>query len=330
MRLPNRTRCDPSVANSALQPPRVSRSDSFPSRKSGPNPRDSRMSARPTALPPHRFTSTPAPLPPVAASPEVYDLANDELPARSAAGFGPALCLERDYSGRHPVGADGRGAVARRALSGEAPRPRSDANTRAPTLGRHLHFPMAAGKPGRLALSGARFRHDRRAHYDHGHDLRGARGAGGVSDTPRRSGNHACVVLDGDLCVGLFSRAGGGDCGGGHDISWPDGANIIEGLWKFIYLNWLSACCLIPGLAFWVLGPDLEWADRAWWAFPAISWVICFPLLLFSSLAVRSMGAVGLEGALGAAPEASSPFPHVLAARRGGDRLWGAGDLDLP
>jgi hypothetical protein len=72
---------------------------------------------------------------------------------------------------------------------------------------------------------------------------------------------------------------------GNHEISWPEGANIIEGLGKFIYLNWLSACCVIPGLAFWVLGPDLQWSDSVWWAFPALSWVVCFPVLLFSSLA---------------------------------------------
>jgi hypothetical protein len=72
---------------------------------------------------------------------------------------------------------------------------------------------------------------------------------------------------------------------GSHDISWPEGANIIENLGKFIYLNWLSACCLIPGLAFWVLGPDLQWSDSVWWAYPTLSWVVCFPLLLFSSLA---------------------------------------------
>jgi hypothetical protein len=75
---------------------------------------------------------------------------------------------------------------------------------------------------------------------------------------------------------------------GNHDISWPEGANIIEGLGKFIYLNWLSACCCIPGLGFWVLGPDMQWSDSVWWAFPVLSWVVCFPLLLFSSLAAHA------------------------------------------
>jgi hypothetical protein len=69
---------------------------------------------------------------------------------------------------------------------------------------------------------------------------------------------------------------------GNHDISWPEGANIIDGLGKFIYLSWLSACCCIPGLGFWVLG------DSLWWVFPALSWVACFPLLLFSSLAAHT------------------------------------------
>jgi hypothetical protein len=80
---------------------------------------------------------------------------------------------------------------------------------------------------------------------------------------------------------------------GNHDISWPEGANIIDGLGKFLYLSWLSACCCIPGLCipglgFWVLGPAMQWSDSLWWAYPALSWLVCFPLLLFSSLAAHA------------------------------------------
>jgi hypothetical protein len=75
---------------------------------------------------------------------------------------------------------------------------------------------------------------------------------------------------------------------GNHDIGWPEGGNIIEGLGNFFYLHWLSACASIPGLAAWVLAPDMQWTDYVWWAFPLASWMVFFPLLLFSSLAAHT------------------------------------------
>jgi hypothetical protein len=97
------------------------------------------------------------------------------------------------------------------------------------------------------------------------------------------------VLWTGTYASGCFLALVEETASGNHEISWPEGANIIEGLGKFIYLLWLSACCGIPGLALWVLGPpDKLWMDYVWWAFPLASWVACFPVLLFSSLAANA------------------------------------------
>jgi hypothetical protein len=229
--------------------------------------------------------SAPTPPPPVAVSPEVYDLANDELPARPPLVSDPPLVSNEitlaDIPSAPTVEGPSLAELYREKHLDRVP-------TRIPThpLWEGIYtFPWQPANLGVwLFLT-----------LDFGMIAVLITIMGMIYEV-REELEVSLILLvvpattlawfwTGTYASGCFLALVEETAAGGHDISWPDGANIIEGLWKFLYLNWLSACCLIPGLAFWVLGPHLEWADRAWWALPAISWVICFPLLLFSSLA---------------------------------------------
>jgi hypothetical protein len=108
----------------------------------------------------------------------------------------------------------------------------------------------------------------------------------------------ACVAF---IWIGIYASncllAVVEETASGNDrVSWPEGANIIEGIGKLLYLLWLLACCSIPMLAVWQSGVSISasawWQRDPWWVLIAVPWVILFPLLFLSSLAANSRWAL--------------------------------------
>jgi hypothetical protein len=75
---------------------------------------------------------------------------------------------------------------------------------------------------------------------------------------------------------------------GCDEVGWPDGAGLLEGWWKLLYVLWLLACCWIPVGVLWRAGLDAMWTGDWWWILPLVMVSVLFPVVLLSSLAANS------------------------------------------
>jgi hypothetical protein len=75
---------------------------------------------------------------------------------------------------------------------------------------------------------------------------------------------------------------------GNEEVTWPDGAGIVDGLWKFGYLIWIFGWSILPVGLLWFFRPDLQTWGIGGWVLSVLLWVLLFPIVLLSSLAGNS------------------------------------------
>jgi hypothetical protein len=75
---------------------------------------------------------------------------------------------------------------------------------------------------------------------------------------------------------------------GNDRVNWPKGGGLIDGLGKFIYALWLTACGGIPAILFWIAGARGATPGDPTWLLPMLPGAILFPIVLLSALTAHS------------------------------------------